>query len=598
MKTMKKLLLTLSLLVAGSFLSSGQIARWKIKPNYDNMFIAAGTDLIVTDSLGIQTNLWTQDGVCLVRTDGDIHPFRDGIAVATKRENLSFLGFYTLNGTFIPLQEGPYLIAHAYPYVSGQHLLVQDPLSHYFRFINTEGEVGERYYVKAFPFCNGFASCQYFANPEKPKDLYSCLLSEEMMPIPFSYNGKLIPSSDLEFVSSVNDEGIGVVVAKKKVFLFHAEDESLTAMGPTDDSIGAKEQAKLYSDFAQAFLKDSDTTWVLGAKCGKNGYVRLHFDALMRPESIQYVDGQKVFEKYVRKPRQLESPLRATIDGNKYGLVWDGQEQLPPQFEDFPGCFGDKAMVLLHGKYGLLQLMPEEHFQLTMYKGKDIPFKHQTFETTIRLDLPAFIPAETASLEIDPSTGCEIDRTSGETKNTQFGNYVQYDCVLRIPSSLPDEETIELEYPSQVIYQNLLSPVIPVKVRAWHYKYFVVDILDSETVLDKGNLSFTFNINAERAVGEDIYPTAVSVQADSLTFTLEKYSETRYKCRVQNLQEGLNNIVVQVIEQGCPPVSFPFEIYYTKPVARSKNQPQVEEEVVIKKKESRPVKKPAPRVEM
>ena len=45
---------------------------------------------------------------------------------------------------------------------------------------------------------------------------------------------------------------------------------------------------------------------------------------------------------------------------------------------------------------------------------------------------------------------------------------------------------------------------------------------------------------------------------------------------------------------GC----VPFEIFYTKPVARSKNHPEVEEEVVIKKKESRPVKKPAPRVEM
>ena len=598
MRRMKKLLMTLALLAAGGFLASGQIARWRIRPNYDDMFVAAGTDLIVTDSLGIQTNLWTQDGVCLVRTNNDIHAFRDGYAVSTKRENATFLGFYKLDGSFIPVKDGTYLIAHAYPYLSGQHLLVKEPVFHNYRFVDQNGDLGNQVFVKAFPFFNGYASCQYFANPEKPKDLVSCLINEDMYSIPFSFNGKLIPTGDVEFISSVNDEDIGVVVAKKKVYLFHGEDQTLTAMGPTDDNTVAKEQAKLYSDFAQAFLRDSDTTWVLGAKCGKNGYVRLHFDSMMRPESIEYVDQVKVFEKYVPVPRQLKSPLRATSEGGKYGLVWDGQEQLPPQFDEFPGCFDDKAMVMLSGKYGLLQLMPEEHFQLSLYKGKDIPFKHQTFETNIRLDLPSFIPAETASLEVDPASGCEIDRTSGETKNTQFGNYVQYDCVLRIPNSLPDEETIELEYPSQVKYQGLASPVIPVKARAWHYKYFVVDVLDSETVMDKGTLSFTFNINAERAQGEDIYPTAVSIQADSLNFTLEKYSETRYKCRVQNLQEGLNNIVVQVIEQGCPPVAFPFEIFYTKPVARSKNHPEVEEEVVIKKKESRPVKKPAPRVEM
>ena len=595
---MKKLLITLSLLVAGGVLASGQVARWRIMPNYDDMFMAAGTDLVVTDSLGIQTSLWTQDGVCLARTNNDIHSFRDGYAVSTKRANTTFLGYYKLDGTFIPVKEGTYLIAHDYPYLSGQHLLVQDPVSHHFRFINQEGEVDEKVFAKAFPFFNGYATCQYFANPERPKDLVSCLITEEMYPIPFSFGGKLIPSGDVEFISSVNDEGVGVVVAKKKVFLFNGEDQSLSVMGPTDNNNGAKEQAKLYSDFAQAFLRDSDTTWVLGAKCGKNGYVRIHFDSLMKPESIEYVDQQKVFEKSVRHPRQLESPLRVSTEGGKYGLVWDGREQLPPQFDDISGCFGDRAMVLLSGKYGLLQLLPDEQFQLSLYRGKDIPFKHQTFETTIRVDLPAFIPAETVSLEINPATGCEIDRTSGDTKNTQFGNYVQYDCVLRIPNSLPDEETIELEYPSQVLYQGLVSPEVPVKARAWHYKYFVVDILDSETVMDKGTLSFTFNINAERAQGEDIYPTAVSIQADSLTFTLEKYSETRYKCRVQNLQAGLNNIVVQVIEQGCPPVSFPFEIFYTKPVARSRNHPEVEEEVVIKKKESRPAKKPAPRVEM
>lgn len=43
-----------------------------------------------------------------------------------------------------------------------------------------------------------------------------------------------------------------------------------------------------------------------------------------------------------------------------------------------------------------------------------------------------------------------------------------------------------------------------------------------------------------------------------------------------------------ILEQGCPPASFPFEVEYHKPVARSKNKPAEKEKVTIKKKERTP----------
>lgn len=61
-------------------------------------------------------------------------------------------------------------------------------------------------------------------------------------------------------------------------------------------------------------------------------------------------------------------------------------------------------------------------------------------------------------------------------------------------------------------------------------------------------------------------------------------SEVRHKCKVHSLREGVNNIVVQIVEQGCPPASFPFEVEYHKPVARSKNKPAEKEKVTIKKR--------------
>ena len=62
-------------------------------------------------------------------------------------------------------------------------------------------------------------------------------------------------------------------------------------------------------------------------------------------------------------------------------------------------------------------------------------------------------------------------------------------------------------------------------------------------------------------------------------------SEIRHKCKVYSLKEGVNNIVIQILEQGCPPASFPFEVEYYKPVAKTRNKPAEKEKVTIKKKE-------------
>ncbi len=306
-----------------------------------------------------------------------------------------------------------------------------------------------------------------------------------------------------------------------------------------------------------------------------------------------------MFEKRTVDRPELTSPLRTSSDNDLYGLFWDQEEQLPPQFEEWPFCFGDRAIVKKAGKYGLLQFHPEDRFQLSMYKGKDIPFKHQTLETNIRLDLPTYISAEKTAIEVDPSSGCEVDRKSAVMKNTQFGNYIQYDCVLHIPDSLSDVPT-EIVYPTRILYDGLVSSTIPFTVKAWHYKYFVVDVLETERVVDNGSFSFTFDINVGLEYGDEAYRREVSVQTDSLAVGLEKISETRDKCLVRDLKEGSNSIVVQVEEQGCPPVSFPFEITYTKPVAASKNQPAVVENVTIKKKEKAPARKSSgvPDIEM
>lgn len=579
---MKRKLIFVAVLIMAS-VAKGQVAKWLIPPMYDGIHMPEGADLIITDSIK-EKIIWTAEGKRLASTSEQLFPFRDDAALVIKHESAEISGIYDIEGHFTPVTG--LSVAHSWPYFSSGSLLVKE--GYYYRFMDRKGNLMDGKYVKANPFFNGYASCTTYRNLEKQKDPYNLLLTKNHEEVAFSYNDKKIDPDDIEFISSVNSEHIGIVVAKHKVYFFQGKDQRLSPVYASKGETESGIQAKLDKNISQSLIEESDSVYLLEARCGKKDTVRIRFNAMFVPTSIKYMDGEYYYKSQAPMTRPMDSPLKMTEENELYGIYCEDKEVLPPQLDEVVACFGEKAFVKLLGKYGMLKVLKDETFRLSINKGNDIAFRHQKYETVIRLDLPAAISASDAKIEVCPGLGCDVDMPSGEKKDTEFGNYVQYDCILNIPDSLPDEmfgdERNEITYPTQVLYSGLKSPVIPFKVKAWHYKYFNVDVNEAETVISQGALSFTFNINAERNPGEAVYPTSVNIQTDSLQVELEKISETRYKCKVLALNEGKNNIVVQILEQGCPPASFPFEVMYTKPAAKTKNKAAVKEEVVITKK--------------
>ena len=213
-----------------------------------------------------------------------------------------------------------------------------------------------------------------------------------------------------------------------------------------------------------------------------------------------------VFTKETTPTVEYETSLQSYNDGIKKGLIDDGIKVLPPQFTSVELMYGRKAFVKLDDKWGIVEILPNIGYTISINKGEDIAFRHQKFETQIRLDLPPVISAKEARIDISDTTGCSIDKTSRETKDTESGNFVVYDCSLTIPHSLPDTITTITYSPVVVTYDGLTMFDIPVNVRAWHLKYYNVDPIDSETTIENGVASFIININAQRNVGEGDYP--------------------------------------------------------------------------------------------
>ena len=572
----RTLLSTVFIVIA--VMAKAQVASWLIHPDYDDINKVVGTPLLVTDSVNKKT-LWTEQGQKVYETTESLFPFRNGMAVVTKNSTTLIMGIVTARGEFKPLDN--LLVVHEYPYFSDGFLAVKKRGDRYYHYIDEEGYTAIQNCTAAYPFHNGYASCEAFQQTSKKRGSIPLLLDTEGKPVTFTYQGKKVDQSDVEFVSSVNDDGIAVVIVDHKVYLFHASNQQLTPEYAEEGEINSKDQAMVDGEATQYLASSGDGDIKLYARSGRLSVNYIFNKQLVPIQKV--VDGTATDYKFneSRNEWDPETDLEIIVKGDKYGISQNNVEILPPQFIDCPSPFGNKAFVKVNGKYGLIEIANKGRFEFSMNKGNDIAFRHQRTESTIRMDTPFPVSAESIAILMDPNSGCELDATSRVAKTTDWGSSVAYYCMLTIPPSLSDE-THEVEYKAQAVYDGLISAPISFRAKEWYYKYFNVNIDDVETKINNGNLFFTFDITADKLPGEEDYPSTVSVKSGNLPVKLEKLSETRYSCSVSNLRDGVNVVTIQIQEPGCPPSEYPLEVTYAKPAPKTAAKPAQKEKVVIK----------------
>lgn len=569
---MMKRLTLLSVIILSCIAAKAQMARWVIHPDYDKIYMAEGAPLIVTDSLNTCA-LWDTYGRRLATTPDTVQAFHEGLALTTARGGNKVTGFYDTKGTFKPLNG--YTTTFSYPYFSDGYVLLESEGK--YRMVDRQGEEPNfGAYERIYPFSKGHAVCVTYRSLEKMKDPYYYYVTADKHLVQLSYGGKNIDSEDVKFLSSLSAGGTGVAIIKHKMFYYDSAAKTLKPVFPTADETNVKKQVQVSGDIDE-WLNDKGDTLYIYVRKGKETLATFTFDRLARPLKADFGDHKVDFTRQVEAGKAYDTNFTSAqaADG-KFSLTHKGKTTLPPQFESVGFSVGDMAAVRTKGKWGLLTVDDELRFSLRMNKGNDIGFRHRLFETVVRLDLPAVISASLCRFDVPQQYGCELDRTSVQTRNTENGNFVQYNCTLTIPDSLPDRMTTVV-YPVQITYDGIRYPEYPLNVNAWHYKYINVNLDEEDIVVAKGNVAFNINIEVERVPGDSDYPFEVNVKTDSLKSQLEKLSETRYKCKVFSLVEGSNMIYINISERGLMPSVFPLEITYKKPVAKT-------EQVEIKKR--------------
>ena len=140
------------------------------------------------------------------------------------------------------------------------------------------------------------------------------------------------------------------------------------------------------------------------------------------------------------------------------------------------------------------------------------------------------------------------------------------------------------------------------KFKAWHSKYFNIDIVNHElkTGKDGASVEFIVEIKLDNS-SEGDYFKKINIITDSLLYPeSEKLTDTRYRCTVYDLVEGINYITIEIIEDGCPPIVSYWKFKYTKPSAKNKHKGEIEikktnEEGIEEESTNQPVFEPITR---
>ena len=566
--------------------TKAQVAHWLVPPQHDWIDLPAGSNIIVARQ-GADYTLWNYEGKCVENVKGNLFPYHEGHAIAIEPGTTTLVAIYDADGNKKSVEDKNLQLGSDDTIFKSGYLLVHN--GEYFFYMDATGEIKSQPFIRAYPFSKGYASCFTYENLDRMKKPLYQLIDKDLQSAPMVWQGKQFKPNDIELISSVNDEGIAIVAAKGKLFYFNVDNRELTPILPSAEDTNVKNQARYPGEIENSFIVINDTTAILTARCGKN-LANITFNTkTFTPIRVNIGKEERVFKREAIAAVEEPSPLCAVRDSisNLTALYIGNKEVLPDQFDEIRCCIGDKAIASINDKFGLLQVNANDDFIFRLNNDQAIGFRHKNYSSTIRLDMPTYIDSEDAHIEIDSSTGCLIDKVSKSVKNTAEGNCIVYNCLLTCPHDIGDTPEL-IGYPAYIAYQGLRTPMKIVGGKAWHSKYYNVDINDHDISINSDTITFVINVSADRLPGEDVYHFIPTLVTDSLDYKIDKVSDMRYKCKVYNVKEGQNNIIVQIKEEGCPPADYDFELEYIKPTAKSQDN------VTIVRKKKKPVVKPTP----
>ena len=540
---MRKTFLALFLMLVSGL--SAQIPQWVIHPEYSNIKLL-GNGYYVVSKDGKYGMLNDKEEVVVPLEYDNMSQFKEGMALLY--QNGKFVAYVNDRGQLTDIASHHYGPVASFAF-SDNYLLVTNRTGYYIIHSKNGSTIG--------PFSDGMPFCEGYAAVKAPKSLKHIFDGPSVLQYISSATGRpvSIPSSDIDaedvdFLSSVSN-GKSIVVAKKRVYEYDFNAGVLTplSMDGTDNK-----KARVYTPERLVAPVQQGSGYVVALKQGS-----MTFDGKMRLTAIHY-PGQDpltfdVPEDYEPEP---ESSLRGVSfdDTDLLGLSYNGEVLMPAQFERISKLSGDEALVLVNGKYGVLTINTKRSCRYMFNDKMDIGFEHKAVKTNIKVVCPPSMKLSLMSLtSCDEKLHISTD-TRRETANVESA-VLSYGCTM----SIPDVMSLERSRSTTKValnYDGLRFMPQEIPFNTWYVNNYYVELPKHQITGGKLEVDIQVKYTGE---SDYTYFKEVSVEAeDSVISTITKVTEELYKAQLYNWKNDKVEFSVDVTEDGCPTISYPFSL--------------------------------------
>lgn len=537
-----------------------QIAKWLVRPNYDSIEMTDNGLLKVVSNGKI--GLLNKDGKEVLPQEYDsITAFKEDRALLFKNGKL--YGITDSYGRISILQGEEYrLPAGVTRFYSGLLLVMQN--NQYF-YLNTEGTQVFGPFAEAYPFFDGYALVKPYVDYRKnPNETYYDFINVEGVPFVLQDEDK----EDISFMSSFHN-GSAIIAIKKRFYTIDSENCKLTPIS-IDSTFNKK--SLVVSSGKEIPVVKGEEGYSVGAKNGK-----FIFDQFMRLKSMELSGKDPIVCKFPSETeRTYASVFSGLSKGNRCGLIFNGKELLPPQFDEILHLEGNLAIVKADGKCGVITVDSDNNFLFKLNNNENIGFNHQYYDAKLTTLMPPYIKCASATVA-SHSEDCEIQIESRTESENVEGNTLTYNCRLSIPKDLTDTLTAH-DYFYSLRYDGLVSIPYKVTISEWYVKYYEVNLSNTNFSISSVNdtISVEFDLIKTDVARNDESNYFKNVEVVASNFSeqpiLNKITENHYIFHLFGIDQERINFSVKITEIGCPSIEYPFEMVFVKPKPRERNK--------------------------
>ena len=558
---MRKIVVAALLLM--TTVAQAQVPHWNLHPRYASIEMLGNGCYLVSNN-GKYGMMNDKEKEIVPLQYEKVSPFRTHAALLYNQGK--FVGYMSDQGRVKQYPAGQFQVAEQPSFYDG-YLLVSNIDGYFYLRASDDAIIGP--FTGGMPFQEGYAVVKVPKNPKK------VLGGDYTIQILSAKSGKLEPlnlgeydEDDIDFISSVS-YGKSIIVLKKR---FHEYDFNKGTLTPIhfDNNI-ANKKSRVTANERPVNVMSNEDGFIIGFKQGQ-----MTFDPLMRLNSISYIGQDK---RNVSVPEEVKEEKQSPIQSKAFpntellGLNYNGKEILTAQFEKVSMLWDNEAIVMVNGKYGVINVDPNHTCRFVLNDNMAIGFEHKTAITNIKAVCPPYLKPSLMTLNSEDEN-CHINiDTRKENTNVETA-VLSYQCSLNIPEEIGlEKSSTNTRFALNYDGLKLTANVIPFDT--WYVNNYTVQV--TKHTIEGAALTAEILVNNSSQGGKNFFRNVAIEAEDSVVCNLTKITEELFSARFYGWKDNTLRFSVDITEDGCPTLSY----FRSIPISTGKKNDKAETEAPV-----------------